>query len=74
MVHSVANWKEYKKMLILKKYLMKNDKLKHLNVQEHIQYCAPDSYSLSEMDREYFNIFKTEDGLSQFFKTKRYPQ
>ena len=33
----------------------------------------PDSNSLMEMDREYFNIVKTEDGLSQFFKTKRDP-
>ena len=29
---------------------------------------APDSNALTETDREYFNIVKTEDGLSKFFK------
>ena len=27
----------------------------------------PDSYSLTETDRQYFNIIKTEDGSSDFF-------
>ena len=29
----------------------------------------PDSYSLTETDREYFNVIKTEDGQSRFFLT-----
>ena len=37
------------------------------------QHGAPDSNSLTEADREYFNIIKTEDGFSDFFKTKSNP-
>ena len=33
----------------------------------------PESFSLTETDREYFNIIKTEDGLSQFYKSVRDP-
>ena len=33
----------------------------------------PESFALTETDREYFNIIKTEDGLSQFFKSVRTP-
>ena len=29
----------------------------------------PDSFSLTETDREYFNVIKTEDGQSRFFLT-----
>ena len=34
---------------------------------------VPYSNFLNEMNREHFNIFKTEDGLRQFFKTKINP-
>ena len=37
------------------------------------RYGAPENNSLTEKDRKYLNIIKTEDGLSQFFKTKRDP-
>ena len=33
----------------------------------------PESFSLTEMDREYFNMIKTEDGHSGFFKTDPAP-
>ena len=31
-------------------------------------FVAPPSHSLTETDREYYNIVRTEDGLSQYFK------
>ena len=35
---------------------------------------SPESFSLTETDREYFNIIKTEDGLSQFYKSISSPR
>ena len=32
------------------------------------RHGLPDSNSLTQVDREYFNIIKTEDGVSQFYK------
>ena len=53
-----------------------DSKVKETYVKKSIridQHGAPDSNSLTEADREYFNIIKTEDGLSDFFKTKISP-
>jgi len=73
MVHNEANWDGKQENGTISN--MRNEKPKsqndrHTKIDRH---GAPDSNSLTEMDREYFNIVKTEDGLSQFFKTKRDP-
>merc|ERR1712156_989642 len=31
-------------------------------------FLSPPSFSLTETDREYYNIVRTENGISQFFK------
>ena len=42
-----------------------------INSGDHVKIDShgyPESFSLTETDRQYFNIIKTEDGRSQFYK------
>ena len=39
---------------------------KHVSGREREDIIFPPSHSLSQTDREYFNIVRTEDGQSQF--------
>lgn len=74
MVHNEANWKGIQENVTFEELHYEEIKPKEAQRTRIDRHGAPDSNSLTEMDREYFNIIKTEDGLSQFFKTKRDPQ
>jgi len=67
MVHNEANWNGKQQNYTYSNTANKEPKDEDIKIDRH---GAPDSNSLTEIDREYFNIVKTEDGLSQFFKTK----
>ena len=69
MINNEANWHERQKTIELSESEVNEPRLNE-GVIRIDQNGAPDSNSLTEADREYFNIIKTEDGLSDFFKTK----
>ena len=70
MAQNETNWKRKQGKLTVSNLKVKEQKIRNDEVIRIDQQGAPDSNSLTEVDREYFNIIKTEDGLSQFFKTK----
>ena len=72
MINNEANWHGRQKTNEFSESEVNTPRL-HEGVIRIDQHRAPDSNSLTEADREYFNIIKTEDGLSQFFKTKTNP-
>ena len=69
MINNEANWHGRHKKIEISKSEVNTPRL-HEGVIRIDQHGAPNSNSLTETDREYFNIIKTEDGLSDFFKTK----
>jgi len=70
MIQKEANWgQEGENITYIEK--PKEENIKVVHQQTIDRHGAPDSNSLTETDREYFNIIKTEDGLSQFFKNQR---
>ena len=69
MINNEANWPRRQKTIELSESEVNTPRL-HEGVIRIDQHGAPDSNSLTEADREYFNIIKTEDGFSDFFKTK----
>ena len=69
MINNEANWHGRQKTNEFSESEVNTPRL-HEGVIRIDQHGAPHSNSLTEADREYFNIIKTEDGLSDFFKTK----
>ena len=73
MVQNETNWKRKQGKLTVSNLKVKEQKIRNDEVIRIDQQGAPDSNSLTEVDREYFNIIKTEDGLSDFFKIRINP-
>ena len=70
MVLSEANWNGKRRNLTLLNNQLKTQELQEL-ISLRTNNLFPESNSITEIDREYFNIVKTEDGQSKFFKGKR---
>ena len=70
MVYNETDWNRKQEKIVFYESKVQPSEQESIRIDQH---GAPDSNSLTEADREYFNIIKTEDGLSQFFKTKTNP-
>ena len=53
-------------MLTIKADAVSNKKVEEVASED--SFLSPPSFSLTETDREYYNIVRTEDGISQYYK------
>merc|ERR1712227_562603 len=71
MIQSEADWGNFTHQLQDEVPWMSQPLGNEVKIDSH---GYPDSYSLTETDREYFNVIKTEDGQSRFFLTSEIDQ
>jgi len=66
MIQSEVEWGNVTREVMDEKSLFPYSTQNEVNIDSH---GYPESFSLTEIDRQYFNVIKTEDGRSKFYKT-----